>query len=170
MLLHQRRSVLTWMGATFCTPVAVANPQLDIPTGPMILSMAGKVSGQRAGRVDFDAAMIDAMPQHNIKATTPWYKDSQMFSGPLLNDVLHAARATGEKLKLVALNDYAVEVPVSDAEQYHPVIARKINGKVLSVRDKGPLFLMYPFDDYPSIRNDIYYARCIWQLNRITVL
>lgn len=30
--------------------------------------------------------------------------------------------------------------------------------KPLSVRDKGPLFLIYPFDQYPELRNKLYYS------------
>lgn len=165
-----RRATLAWLGTFLYTPLMAQVPLAGAPTGPLILTVTGDISGHPSGGVGFDAAMVDALPEHSVKATTPWYKESQTFSGPLLKDVLDAVGATGKKLKMVALNDYAVEVPVSDVAKYRPVLARKINGKVLGIRDKGPLFLMYPFDDFPEIRNDVYYARCIWQLNRINVM
>ena len=37
----------------------------------------------------------------------------------------------------------------------------------MSVREKGPLFVMYPFDSQPQLRNAVYFSRCIWQLRSI---
>ena len=83
--------------------------------------------------------------------------------------LLDAVGAQGQTLQMVALNDYAVNVPVSDAREFGPLLATHIDGKVLGVRDKGPLFLIYPFDAKPETRADQYYGRSIWQITRITV-
>lgn len=117
----------------------------------------------------WDSAMLDQLPEHEITTHTPWYDQAKTFRGPLLKDVLAKAGATGKQLTITALNDYSVQVPVSDAEQYPLILARTIDGKPLSVRDKGPLFLMYPFDQYPELRNKLYYGRAIWQINQIKV-
>ncbi|WP_421167120.1 hypothetical protein [Aeromonas dhakensis] len=73
------------------------------------------------------------------------------------------------QLTITALNDYSIQVPTSDAAQYQVILARSIDGKPLSVRDKEPLFLIYPFDQYPELRNKLYYGRAIWQINKIKV-
>ena len=49
------------------------------------------------------------------------------------------------------------------------VMAVDPQGKVLGVRDKGPLFLIYPFDQRPETRSDQFYGRSIWQITRVTV-
>ena len=33
--------------------------------------------------------------------------------------------------------------------------------------EKGPLFVMYPFDTQPALRTAVYFSRCIWQLKSI---
>lgn len=143
---------------------------LSAPTGKVILTIAGAVSKTNMSNTAvFDAAMIDALPVHSIKTNTPWFKDAVTFSGPLLQDVLNAVGAKGEMLTIKALNDYQIQVPLSDAQKYQTILARKVDGKVLSVRDKGPLFLIYPFDAVPELKNDIYYGRSIWQIASITV-
>jgi len=38
------------------------------------------------------------------------------------------------------------------------------------VRDKGPLFMIYPFDAQPELRSAVYYSRSVWQLSEIEVL
>lgn len=143
---------------------------LDKPQGRAILTLSGLLSEKNAGNdVQFDSKMIDALPQVKMTVPTPWYKTAQTFEGPLFRDVLKAAGANGKKLYVVALNDYAAEIPLSDLSKYDVILARKINGKVLSVRDKGPLFVMYPFSKNPELQTKDIYSRCVWQVNRIRV-
>lgn len=37
----------------------------------------------------------------------------------------------------------------------------------MSVRDKGPLWVIYPYDSDPALQSEVTYARSIWQLVRI---
>ena len=37
----------------------------------------------------------------------------------------------------------------------------------MAVRDKGPLVIVYPFDDRPELRTALYYGRAIWQLRSL---
>ena len=63
--------------------------------------------------------------------------------------------------------DYAVTIPTSDAVEGGPIIAYEMDGKPMSRRDKGPLWVIYPFDDSAKYRTETIYSRSIWQLNRI---
>jgi len=143
---------------------------LDKPSGRAILTVSGLIAEKNVGNdAQFDAAMLDKLPQQKMTVETPWYKTAQTFEGPLFRDVLKAAGAKGKKLYVVALNDYAAEIPLADLEKHDVILARKIDGKVLNVRDKGPLFIMYPFDKKPELRTKDIYSRCVWQVNRIRV-
>jgi hypothetical protein len=37
------------------------------------------------------------------------------------------------------------------------------------VREKGPLVIIYPFDDQPELRSALRYSRAIWQLRSIEI-
>jgi hypothetical protein len=87
----------------------------------------------------------------------------------LLSDVLKAVTASGSNIKAAALNDYKVNIPIDDAKKYGVILARQMDGKKLAIRDKGPLFVMYPFEQFPEIKTSVYYSRCIWQLHTISV-
>ena len=50
------------------------------------------------------------------------------------------------------------------------IVARLLDDKPMSVREKGPLFVMYPFDREPQLRNSQYFSRCVWQLKAIELL
>lgn len=145
-------------------------PSLATPSTRIILTMSGSIANiNHGGAAQFDSAMIDSLPVYSIKTSTPWYKQPMTFSGPRLSDLLAVVGAKGVVLEIKALNDYKVDVPFTDAAQLQPILARKMDGKPLSVRDKGPLFLVYPFDARPELKNDIYYGRSIWQISNIVV-
>jgi hypothetical protein len=143
---------------------------LPPPSGTPVLTISGKIGVTNVGsQAVFDAAMLDRFEVRSITTQTPWYPNAVTFSGPALKAVLDAVQAQGRRLKVVALNDYAAHVPVSDATDYGIILARRVNGKALSVRDKGPLFLMYPFDAYAELRRDDLYSRAVWQIRHIAV-
>jgi hypothetical protein len=39
----------------------------------------------------------------------------------------------------------------------------------MTVRDKGPLWIVYPYDAKPEYRQELIYSRSIWQLDHIEV-
>jgi hypothetical protein len=86
-----------------------------------------------------------------------------------LKDVLAVAGASGSRVTAYALNDYRTEIPFSDVEQEDVIVARLMNGKPMTVREKGPLFIVYPFDSRIELRSELYYNRSAWQLSRLVV-
>ena len=142
----------------------------EAPQGAVILTISGKIGIKNsADAALFDAALLDALPQHSFVSTTPWLKNPATFTGPLLKDVLQALKAQGTNLKALALNDYKVDIPLDDAFKFDVILTRKVDGKVLTVREKGPIFMMYPFERFPQLKTDIYYSRCVWQLKSLRV-
>lgn len=118
-------------------------------------------------RRDFEHAELLALPQHSLVATTPWHGQAQRFTGPLLRDVLSAAGARGQRLTAVGLNDYRADIPLEDLQRWPVIVALQVDGAPVAVRDKGPLMVMYPFDDDRSLRRARYFARAVWQLRAL---
>ena len=126
-----------------CLPVpwlaAFELPSLA-PSGTIILTVNGNIGIKNtADAAVFDAALIDALPQKSFVTATPWFKEPARFSGPLLRDVLQALKAQGSTVRAIALNDYKISIPMGDILKYDVILARQIDGKVISVREKGPL-------------------------------
>jgi hypothetical protein len=143
---------------------------LDAQAGKVVLTVTGNVSRPNAnGKADFDMAMLERLPQHTLTIATPWYPEPKTFTGPLLRDVLAAAGAKGKLLRAVALNDYKTDIPADDADRYDMVVARLLDGKPMLTREKGPLFIVYPFDSYPELRTAQFYGRSAWQLRTLEV-
>ena len=140
-----------------------------------VLTIIGSRLGPpaKAGRAAFDVGALQQLTQRKIVSATPWYSSVSEFTGPLLRDVLKAAGANldgGSSLRCTALNDYRVEIPLADVRRFDVVVAHLFNGKPMSVREKGPLFIIYPFDEQPQLRTTTYFSRCIWQLKSIELL
>ncbi|MBI5259941.1 MAG: hypothetical protein HY855_25800 [Burkholderiales bacterium] len=147
---------------------------LEAPEGQVVLTLSGRVRSpnlqvQGEALAQFDMAMLERLPQQSYSTRTPWYSQPRKFTGPLLRDVLAAAMATGGSLRATALNDYRVDIPFDDVQRYDVLLARLLDDKPMSVRDKGPLFIIYPFDAHTALRKALYYTRCAWQLKSIEV-
>jgi hypothetical protein len=169
--LVSRRTVIAALALSAFAPAALAGTSsLPAPQGTPILTLTGAVTRTNAGGVAaFDAAQIAALPRKSITTATPWYDAPRTFEGPLLRDLLLAAGASGRTLHVEALNDYAADLPFADALTYDVVIADRIDGQPIPVRERGPLFIMYPFDQVPQLKTEEYYQRAVWQVKSIAV-
>lgn len=164
----QRRKLLPLAALPWLTPCAAW--ALDAPEGPVVLSLSGRLrQTNRGANAVFDMAMLERLPQVSFTTRTPWYTQPRKFTGPLLRDVLAAAGSHGDQLRAMALNDYRVEIPVDDVQRHDVLVARLLDDKPMPVRDKGPLFIIYPFDQKAALRSALYYSRCAWQLKAIEV-
>lgn len=146
---------------------------LDAPTAKVVLTIRGTVDQRNQGdAAAFDMAMLAALPQHSFTTMTPWYPQARKFTGPLLRDVLAAAGAKGGKgqmIEALAINDYKVQIPFDDAQRYPVLLARLMDDQPMPLRDKGPLFIVYPFDSDSTLRSSLYYSRSAWQLKALRV-
>ena len=136
-----------------------------------LLVVSGRIAapGAAGGGARFDRAALEALPQHEIKTSTPWTDGVSTFEGPLLCDLLAGLGANGTELRAKALNDYVVDIPIADCQRYPVVLALNRDGKPLSRRDMGPIWIVYPRDDYPELRLETINARWVWQLIELEV-
>lgn len=118
---------------------------------------------------EFDEADLLALPQVSFETSTIWTDGLRQFSGPTLVAVLEAAGYTGGDVTMVAINDYSVSIPKDGFDEEAPIIALRKNGAPFGVRDKGPLWVVYPYDSDPKFQSEAIYAYSVWQLNRIKV-
>ncbi|MEN9409332.1 MAG: hypothetical protein RL216_1306 [Pseudomonadota bacterium] len=160
-------------GVAFSAMMAVpllAQDALAVPQGEVILTVTGGIAARNAGdAAELDLAMLEAMGSVKIETHTIWSDGPQVFEGVPLATLLERLGAEGTVIAASALNDYTVEIPMADAVAEGPIVAYRQNGAVLSVRDKGPLWVVYPYDSDPAYQTEVIYARSIWQLARIEV-
>ena len=137
----------------------------------LLLTISGSVTKMTAnGTVQLSRKALEAMPRTTFTTSTIWTEGEREFSGVALVDLVEAVGANGTTMKAPALNNYAVDVPMTDAVKGGPIIAYELDGKPMSVREKGPLWLVYPYDSNATYRTETIYSRSIWQLDRLEVI
>lgn len=151
------------IGATNAQP-------LPAPKEKPILTVSGNITVKNQGDMAvFDRATLEAVGTISYETGTPWYPEPVKFEGVPLAKLMQYLGAKGEHIVVTALNDYSSDIPFSDITKYNVILATKQNGQYMSVRDKGPLFIVYPFDSDPELKHQTYYGRSVWQVSRITV-
>jgi hypothetical protein len=140
---------------------------LPANAGNVILTIDGDIAGQAP--MDMTLEDIEALGTATVVTKTPWHEEAVTFEGVSLASLLEKAGAKGKTLSVFALNNYRSEMPVSDIGEHGVILAYKQNGEYMPVSDKGPLFIVYPFDADPALNNEVYYARSAWQVRSITV-
>lgn len=118
----------------------------------------------------YDTADLRAMRQVTYRTSTVWTSGVRVWQGVPLAEVVRAAGVSGTILRLHASNDYEVHVPLAEIEADVPIIAYLVDGQPMSMREKGPFWVLYPYDSDPSYRSEVTLTRSVWQLEEITVL
>lgn len=134
---------------------------------PVILTIDGAIEGGKP--VDFTLSQLEALGSETIVTATPWTEGTPKFEGVPMSVLLEHVGATGETAEVLALNNYRTSIPVSDFTDYPVILALKMDGDYMTVRNKGPLFIMYPFDAVPELQTELYLSRAAWQVRSITI-
>lgn len=115
--------------------------------------------------VRFTEEELEALPQVTVRTSTEFTDGVVAFEGPLARDVIaRVGVGTATTVRLIAANDYSVEVTLAEFYDYDVILALYADGKRLTMRDKGPIWAMYPIDDHPELQDPDYNRRLIWQL------
>ncbi|HBT7198433.1 TPA: hypothetical protein MCI55_005215 [Klebsiella pneumoniae] len=86
-----------------------------------------------------------------------------------LSKLMDLVGAKGTSARVLALNDYTTIIPIDDFYKFPVIMALKMNGQYMRIRDKGPLFIVYPYDSSAELQNQIYYSRSAWQVSKMII-
>lgn len=164
----KKLSVGSVCAALLLTASSAFGDDFAAPKGDVLLTASGMITATNVdGSLALDQAQLAALPQHSFTTSTTWTEGTPTFQGVLLKDYIAAVGATGNTITLTALNDYRITMPMADVKDDGPLLAYLMDGKIMSLRDKGPIWLVYPYDANADYRTEVAYARSIWQLDRI---
>ncbi len=109
---------------------------------------------------------LDMLPQITIRTKTPWHQGEQVFVGPSLLTLIRSHGIEGKLLLAEAINDYHALIPTDELTAEYPILATRRNGKTMPVRDKGPIFIIYPYSSMGRTQARIL-SQSVWQLVRL---
>lgn len=120
-----------------------------------------------SGKVEktFTLKELRALKQVDVHTGNEFIDGMRDFRGPLAREVLKlSGGADATTVRLTAANDYQVEFPAAELRKYNVILALSMDGKPLSKRGKGPIWMIYPMSDHAELRDPVYNSRLIWQL------
>jgi hypothetical protein len=135
-----------------------------------IITITGKISPDipnGAARVGYDT--FNKIGVKEMETRTFYSKKRYKFSGVLMRDLLDYVGANGETLEVTALDDYRINIPIADYQKYDVLLAFKLDGKNLSIRDRGPARIIYPIEQHSELSDKKYASRYIWQIKGMRV-
>ncbi|MBA4711802.1 MULTISPECIES: molybdopterin-dependent oxidoreductase [Citrobacter] len=161
---------LTVMLLSFVVTTQVWAGELSKPVGKVLLTVSGNIENTNEdGKAVFDITSLENLGAISFQTSSPWYNGRTTFTGISLQKLMDYVGAKGSVVKVTALNDYTTVIPLSDFKKYNVILALKINGEYMRIRDKGPLFIVYPYDSIPELNNQIFYSRSAWQVSSMKI-
>ena len=173
--LRQTLAVLT-LAAVLAMGLSLAQASwaradgLAAPEGRVVLLVHGQITATNGEEgAAFDLAMLEEMPVTEFTTSTVWTEGASTYTGVLMRDLLEMLGANGSQLVASAVDGYQVVIPLDELHADGPIIAYRRDGELMPLRDRGPLWVLFPFDDNPAYRNETSYGRSIWQLTQIAI-
>lgn len=164
------KATVVGFGLLVAPALSAAAAELPKPTGDVVLTVTGKITNTNApGKAEFDRAMLAKLGMSELKTSHSWGEGVSQFEGVLAGKLLDYVGATGAKIKAAAVNDYAIELESAELRKVPVLLATKMNGADLRLRDRGPIWIVYPRDSYPEFKDEKHNFKWIWQLKSLDI-
>lgn len=171
--MSRRQVVARGMFAFCAVGGSIAAPgeeTLAPPHDEVILTVTGAIANTTApGRADFDRANLEQLGLTKLVTWTPWTEGEIEFEGVLARRLMAAVGAKGTEVHATALNQYEEAIPLADFQSYDVLFALRMNGRPMRVRDKGPIWIIYPWADHPELDDFLTREKSVWQLTTLDV-
>lgn len=167
--LREDNPIIT--NANHSPPTALYPPTQEFADNPDKLLIVNTDPGTSCGSKElvFSEQQLQALPQKTFKTKHTWATVAQEFSGPLLTDVIQQICPQAKEVYLRSLDQYSVTIDVQKVAKYEAILGLKIDGRPLTVREKGPIWLMINTDNLNVAAHNLD-NMLVWQLYYIRVL
>ncbi len=165
MVVLRLSLLLVAVGLPCGAPAAEATltPSQQRPLTVRVVDRAENVLFERI----LDLAAVDALPQATIRTHTPWTHGLQTFTGPSLATLSALGGYAPSEVRIYSLGEWTGGLPASDWQTQGVILASRLNGEIMRVRDKGPYWIMYPIDARRDLDTQMYQARMVWQVKAL---
>jgi len=145
---------------------------IPAPNGEVILTVTGNISAYNNGdTLELDMATLEKFGLVKYDIDDPWAKTTVNYTGILLSDFLKmvGASPSAENIHIVALDDYEVDITVTEAQKWPVLLATQSNGQYMTMAENGPTRIIFPFGRYSDVDVVLYQDLSIWSIKNIEV-
>ena len=121
-------------------------------------------------QVTLDEAALSALPQTEFTTTTPGPRAPTTIAGRPWRVLAAQGILDARKIAVSALNGYQQVVDLALFDGVPLTLVRQEDGKPLTRRNKGPLWLLIPFTTYPKLDVPAIHNCMVWQVTRIEIV
>jgi hypothetical protein len=151
-------------GLSIAKEVKITDIVLAPLGGSKVILRVKTPSGERT----YTHAQLEAIGLKKMNTTTYWPEDSGEFDGVLLKDLLRdAGIEDAVEVRITALDNYMTLIPRRDWRNWDVMLATRYEQKKMSIRNKGPLRIIYPKDRGGKIADSDMRLRWIWAIQTI---
>ena len=134
--------------STVLTPARLLPGQaVPTPATTPVLTLTGQIGRPNgAAGLSLDVATIEELGLREVTLYEPWVKKRLTFQGVWLADLLAVAGvpATARVVRLTALDDYQIELPMADVRGGGILLATRTGeGTAIPVEDGGPTRIVF---------------------------
>jgi hypothetical protein len=143
---------------------------VPVPADKTILTVTGKIGTTNSGSsIVMDLPTIESLRQIEYKANDPFEKKEFTFRGVLFSELLDLWQVdkSATVLKISALDDYSVELPIETVRKFPLMFALKKDGEYLPLATRGPARIIFPNEKFPF--DSKYDSQWAWQIKAIEV-
>lgn len=149
-----------------------AGAAIPAPAQDAVFTVSGNFTAKNAGAtLALDLPTLEKFGLVKYKVNDPWLNANNEYTGVLVSDFLQTIGASpdAQTLHLVAIDDYTVELKISDLKKWPILLATQTNGKYMSIADKGPTRIIFPYDISPDLDKAAYKDFWVWSIKSMEV-
>lgn len=121
-----------------------------------------------AGRRVLGLNQLRALRTVEYRIPHPHLKRTMTFRGVLLSDLATELGLKDRDLRFEAIDDYGATILAEDYQAFPVLLAYEADGRLLTIKDKGPLTVVFPIHAherrFPSVK---YGSQWVWYVSRI---
>ena len=152
-------------------PTIKPGDSVPAPSGEVILSLQGAIGQSNVdGRLDFDMTTLEQIGLIEFSVDDPHIGKRITYQGVPISALLAVAQVSNSAAEIDAraLNDYEATLQIQAIKDWPVIIATKRDGERMSIVDKGPLEIVFPYGIYP-INPDEFNNLWVWQLRALEI-
>lgn len=120
---------------------------------------------------NFTYADFSQLPISEYETSTVWTESVDRYAGVLLIDLLRHLGfdpAVGT-VSVYAIDGYSAVINSNIISEQAPLLAFLRNDIPMSIRNQGPIWLIFPYDSDQKYRTETIYAMSVWQIRSLRV-
>lgn len=147
--------------------IAVVIALVGFYTAPAMAGGTLSMTNAKGETVRVSMTELMDLQATEINTSTQWTDGVQKFRGVAFDLLFDTYGLEAETVRVSALNDYNVMVPADVLRNDGAILAYQLNDAEMSVREKGPFWVIFPYDADERFNTDTYWAYSVWQVKSV---